>query len=133
MSGPGPARPPAPPVIELWQEPSRLWRWRYLEPSQDGQPLVFRSNKEYESREAALRSATTAYPGVLVTQPRVAGAGPARRRRTRDRLLLLALLTVAVLVLWRRRRRAAPGGRLSPADRVNRVEERSPSNDRSRI
>ena len=133
MSGDPPAAQPTMQVIQVWQEPSRLWRWQYLEPSGDGRPLAFQSNKEFESREATLRSATTAYPGVLVTQPRVAAAGPARRRRTRDRLLLLALLTVAVLVLWRRRRRAAPGGRLSPADRVNRVEERSPSDDRSRI
>ena len=132
MSGDPPAAQPTMQVIQVWQEPSRLWRWQYLEPSGDGRPLAIMSNKEFESREAALRSATTAYPGVLVTQPRVAAAGPARRRRTRDRLLLLALLTVAVLVLWRRRR-AARGGRLSPADRVNRVEERSPSDDRSRI
>jgi hypothetical protein len=46
--------------------------------------------------ELWLRSATTAYQGVLVIQPRAAGAG---RRRTRDRLLLLALVAVAVLVL----------------------------------
>jgi hypothetical protein len=132
MSGDRPAGQPTMQVIQVWQEPSRLWRWQYLEPSGDGRPLAIMSNKEFESREAALRSATTAYPGVLVTEPRVAAAGPARRRRTRDRLLLLALLTVAVLVLWRRRR-AARGGRLSPADTVNRVEGRSPSDDRSRI
>jgi hypothetical protein len=101
MSGPGPVRPPAPPVIELWQEPSRLWRWRYLEPSQDGQPLVFRSNKEYESREAALGSATTAYPEVAVLQPPAVEAARGRRGRP----VVLALLVLAVLVLWPRRRR----------------------------
>jgi hypothetical protein len=126
MSGDRPAGQPTMQVIQVWQEPSRLWRWQYLEPSGDGRPLAILSNKEYETREAALRSATTAYPGVLVTQPRAAGAGPARRRRTRDRLLLLALLAVAVLVLWRRRRRAQPSRRLSPADRVNRVEREKP-------
>jgi hypothetical protein len=124
MSGDRPAGQPTMQVIQVWQEPSRLWRWQYLEPSGDGRPLAIMSNKEYETREAALRSATTAYPGVLVTQPRAAGAGPARRRRTRDRLLLLALLAVAVLVLWRRR--AHPGRRLSPADRVNRVGREKP-------
>jgi hypothetical protein len=106
MSGDPPAVQAPAPAIELWQEPSRLWRWQYLEPSGDGRPLAFLSNKEYETREAALRSATTAYPGVLVIQPRASGAG---RRRTRDRLLLLALLAVAVLVLWPRRRPAARG------------------------
>jgi len=94
---------PAPPVIELWQEPSRLWRWRYLEPSENGRPLAFRANKDYDSREAALASATTAYPGVAVIQPPVAGAGRARPGRTRNRLLLAAAVVV-VLVLWPRRR-----------------------------
>ena len=90
------------PVIEVWQEPSRLWRWRYLEPSADGRSLAFLSNKEYESREDALRSATTAYPNVAVLQPdSTAGA----RHHARDRLLLLALLTLVVLLLWPRRRR----------------------------
>jgi hypothetical protein len=101
MSGHGPARPPAPPVIELWQEPSRLWRWGYLEPSRHGQPLVFRSNKEYESREAALHSATTAYPEVAVLQHPAVEAAHGRR----GRLVVLALLVLAVLVLWPRRRR----------------------------
>jgi hypothetical protein len=132
MSGDRPVAQPTMQVIQVWQEPSRLWRWMYLEPSGDGRPLAIMSNKEFETREAALRSATTAYPGVLVTQP-PGGAGPALRRRTRNRLLLVALLAVALPVLWRRRRRAAGGERLSPADRVNRVEERSPSDDRSRI
>ena len=99
----GDPRPgPAAPVIELWQEPDRRWRWRYLEPSDDGLPRAFRSNKEYDSREAALSSATTAYPGVAVLQPRAA-ASPARRRR--GRLLALAVVGAVVLVLWPRRRR----------------------------
>jgi hypothetical protein len=100
MSDPPDPRP-AVPVIQVWQEPDRRWRWRYLEPSDDGQPRAFRSNKEYDSREAALGSATTAYPGVAVLQPRA--AGPARRRR--GRLLALAVVGAAVLVLWPRRRR----------------------------
>ena len=103
-SSPGPR--PAVPVIQVWQEPNRLWRWRYLEPSENGQPLAFRSNKDYESREAALRSATTAYPDVLVLEreDQRAGAGRGRRRR----LLVLVVLGLVVLVLWpgRRRRRA---------------------------
>jgi hypothetical protein len=95
----------AAPAIELWQEPNRLWRWRYLEPSEDGRPLAFRSNREYDSRQAALASATTAYPGVAVLEPAEAGAGGRTGARTRRRLLLLALAGLVVLVLWPRRRR----------------------------
>lgn len=107
MSDPSRGPRPALPVIQVWQEPNLLWRWRYLEPSQDGQALAFRSNKDYQSREAALHSATTAYPDVLVLvlEREAAGAGPARRGRPRGRLLLVAVVAVAVLVLWPRRRR----------------------------
>ncbi len=103
MSVQGPSPEPALPVIELWQEQDRRWRWRYLEPSGNGRPLAFRSNKEYDSREAALRSATTAYPDVTVLQPPAADA--ARGRRDRRRRRLLVVLVLAVLVLRPRRRR----------------------------
>jgi hypothetical protein len=95
------------PVIEVWQEPNRLWRWQYLEPSGDSQPLAFHSNKEYDSQEAALASATTAYPGVTVLEPATTGLGH-RRRARRRRLLLLLLLGLVVLVLWPRRPRPQP-------------------------
>jgi hypothetical protein len=104
MSDPVPGPRPATPVIEVWQEPNRLWRWRYLEPSENGRPLAFRSNKEYESREAALRSATTAYPDVAVLQGPAAAAPGGRRRR---RLVALVVVGLVVLVLWPRRRRRA--------------------------
>jgi len=107
-------RPPAPqptrPVLELWQEPNRRWRWRYLEPSGDSRPLAFSSNKDYDSRQAALASATTAYPGVTVLAP---PDGDGRHRgRARRRLLLLARAVVVVWVLRPRRRRPrrAPDG-----------------------
>ena len=106
MSDPAPGPSPATPVIEVWQEPNRLWRWRYLEPSENGRPLAFRSNKEYESREAALRSATTAYPDVAVLQGPTAAATGGRRRRRR-RLVALVVVGLVVLVLWPRRRRRA--------------------------
>ena len=92
------------PVIEVWQEPNRLWRWQYLEPSGDGQPLAFHSNREYDSQEAALASATTAYPGVTVLEPATAGLGHRRRARRRG-LLLLLLVGLVVVVLWPRRQR----------------------------
>ena len=92
------------PLIEVWQEPNRRWRWQYLEPSGDGQPLAFHSNRKYDSQEAALASATTAYPGVTVLEPATAGLG--RRRRARRRCLLLLLLVgLMVVVLWPRRQR----------------------------
>ena len=92
------------PLIEVWQEPNRLWRWQYLEPSGDSQPLAFHSNKEYDSQETALASATTAYPGVTVLEPATAGLGR-RRRARRRRLLLLLLVGLMVVVLWPRRQR----------------------------
>jgi hypothetical protein len=92
------------PVIEVWQEPNRLWRWQYLEPSGDSQPLAFHSNKEYDSQETALASATTAYPGVTVLEPATTGLGH-RRRARRRRLLLLLLVGLVVVVLWPRRQR----------------------------
>lgn len=96
------------PVIEVWQEPNRRWRWQYLEPSGDGQPLAFHSNREYDSQQAALASATTAYPGVTVLKPATAGPGRSPRRARRRRLLLLLLLGLVVLVLWPRRPRPEP-------------------------
>jgi hypothetical protein len=115
MSGDNPQPAGPAPVLELWQEPSQLWRWRYLEPSGDGRSLAFLSNKEYESREAALRSATTAYPDVAVRQPDPTARG---RRPVHDRLLLLALLALAVLLLWPRRRRRRPRRRLGVPHRL---------------
>ena len=106
----GPAGPRGVPAIELWQEPSRLWRWRYLEPSADARPpLELLANRDFDSREDALRSATTAYPGVPVRE-RVA-TPPARRRGslTRDRLLALAVIALVVFVLWPRRRSRGDG------------------------
>jgi hypothetical protein len=100
--------PTSPPVIEVWQAPNRLWRWQYLEPSGDGQPLAFHSNKEYDSQKAALASATTAYPGVTVLEPATGGLGHGRRPRRRRLLLLLLLGLVVVVVLWPRRQRPQP-------------------------
>jgi hypothetical protein len=104
------AQQPTRPVLELWQAPNRRWRWRYLEPSGDSRPLAFDSNKDYDSRQAALASATTAYPGVTVLAP--PDGDDRHRGRARRRLLLLALAVVVVWVLRppRRRPRRAPDG-----------------------
>jgi hypothetical protein len=115
-------------VIEVWQAPDRLWRWRYLDPSEDGRALVFLSNKEYQSREAALRSATTAYPEVPVREttaerPAVTGAAGRWRVHRRDPLLLLGLAALAAALLWSRRARRSRVRR-RPRDRVPAVGSR---------
>ena len=86
-------------TVELWRGGDTRWRWRYVEPGPDGQPLVLQANKHYASRDEALRSATTAYPGVPV-RARVA---PPRRRRRRLGWLLGAALLAAVMAGRRRR------------------------------
>ncbi|HZD67377.1 MAG TPA: hypothetical protein VFA45_00190, partial [Actinomycetes bacterium] len=101
-------------VVEVWQEPSRFWRWRYLEPPGDGaQSIELVSNEIYDRREMAVEAAMTAYPGVPVreraappgTAPHEqASPGPGGRIRSRGRLLAL-LGAAAVLLAWRLRRR----------------------------
>jgi hypothetical protein len=125
MSGGDPGPGATGKVIELWQAPDRLWRWRYVEPSGDGRVLAFLSNKEYESREAALRSATTAYPEVTVREAGVAARGPTLAgrfapARARDRLVQLGLVALAVAVLWPRRRRKVLAGGADTAVRTGR-------------
>jgi hypothetical protein len=108
-------------VVEVWREPSRFWRWRYLEPPGEGSSAVeLLSNEVYDRRETAVDAAMTAYPGVAVrelgTPPGGAAEQAPRAGRMRSRSRLLALLGVAAALLawrWRpaqRRRspRAAP-------------------------
>jgi len=101
-------------MVEVWQEPSRFWRWRYLEPPGDaGDALELVSNDIYDEREAAVEAAMTAYPGVPVrereTPPgaaeRSGRAGWARGVRSRGRLLALLGLAAAAFALRHRRRR----------------------------
>ena len=93
-------------LIEVWREPDGQWSWRWLEPSEDTDGLVLWSNKHYESRAAAVRTAATAYPGVEVRERDVPPGAPGRRRGT-GRLALAAGL-VLLIVLRRRRRRSRP-------------------------
>ena len=102
-------------VVEVWQEPSQFWRWRYLEPPEHGtQELELVSNDVYDRREEAVEAAMTAYPGVAVREraappgapaPGAGGVrGAAGTMRSRGRLLTL-LAVAAALLLWRSRRR----------------------------
>jgi ubiquinol-cytochrome c reductase cytochrome b subunit len=99
-------------MVEVWQEPSRFWRWRYLEPPSDGSDAVeLVSNEVYDEREAAVEAAMTAYPGVTVRELEMppGAAPPGRARRTGPRGRLLAVLGLAaVLLAWRGRRRRRP-------------------------
>lgn len=100
-------------VVELWREPSGFWRWRYTEPPSGGRgPLELLSNEVYESREEAVRAATTAYPGIAVLEldrppgaPAEQPGGPGRARPRR--VLALLAVALALLALRRRRRRHA--------------------------
>jgi quinol---cytochrome-c reductase cytochrome b subunit len=98
-------------VVEVWRESSEFWRWRYTEPPSAGRgPLELLSNEIYESREEAVRAATTAYPGIPVLEldrpPGAPAEQPAAPGRTRmRRVLALLAVTLALLALRRRRRR----------------------------
>jgi hypothetical protein len=105
-------------MVEVWQEPSRFWRWRYLEPPRDGADVLeLVSNDVYDRREVAVEAAMSAYPGVPVREraappgaaPPGAAPEPAAARgpagiRSRGRLLTLLALAAALLA-WRLRRR----------------------------
>jgi hypothetical protein len=100
-------------VVEVWQEPSRFWRWRYLEPPRDGADVLeLVSNDVYDRREVAVEAAMSAYPGVPVREraaPPGAETEPGATRgpaglRSRGRLLTLLALAAALLA-WRLRRR----------------------------
>jgi hypothetical protein len=93
-------------LVEVWREPDGQWSWRWLELSEDADGLVLWSNKHYESRAVAVRTAATAYPGVEVRERGVPPGAPGRHRRT-GRLALAACL-VLLIVLRRRRRRGRP-------------------------
>ena len=88
-------------TVELWRGADARWRWRYVEPTQDGRPLVLHGNKHHATRAEALRSASTAYPGVPVLE-----RTPAPPRRRRLRWLLAA---AAVILLWSLARPRARG------------------------
>ena len=101
-------------VVEVWQEPSQFWRWRYLEPAGDGTSAVeLLSNEVYDRREEAVEAAMTAYPGVSVreldappgTAERAEQAEQAGGMRSRGRLFVVLGLAAALLAWrWRRRR-----------------------------
>ena len=98
--------------LELVPEHGRTWRWRYVEPTDDGEPLVLTSHIEYPDTQAARAAARTGYPTVPCHDKELAGAsasertarenekpaGPVRRPRA-------GALMAAVLWLSRRRRR----------------------------
>ncbi|HZD73321.1 MAG TPA: hypothetical protein VE776_05465 [Actinomycetota bacterium] len=112
------------PRVEVWQGHGGQWRWRYLQPVADGRMVQFPSNRHYQSRDEALRTAMTAYPGLPLWEPTITVPAPRRRVARRVGLavllggLLLTALTALVtagglalalaLLAARRRRRRRP-------------------------
>ena len=52
-------------VIDLWEERTGDWRWRYRETENHTRLL---SNEDYRSRDAAQRAARRSYPGVPIVE-----------------------------------------------------------------
>jgi hypothetical protein len=109
-------------VIDLWQERTGEWRWRYRE-TRDHTALL--SNEDYRTRESAERAARISYPGVPVVR-RELPVEPGSGRfwlLLAGGALLLAFLLLAVLGLiavtmmaigWRRLRRRLGSFRTPP-------------------
>jgi hypothetical protein len=102
-------------IVEVWQEPNRFWRWRYVEPSPTGVPPVeLYSNEVYEFKEQAARAARAAYPGIAVMElerpPEVSPQEERRRegspRLRRAMMAVLGAMVVLLLLRMRRRRQA---------------------------
>ncbi|MFC4859444.1 cytochrome b [Actinophytocola glycyrrhizae] len=105
------AEPPARPDaarLELVPVPGRAWRWRYVEPGEDGEPFVLTSHIEYPDQDAARSAARTGYPDVPFladeepAEPARAEQEPQERADTPGRGRT-GPLTAAVLWLTRRR------------------------------
>ncbi len=99
-------------VVEVWRETSGFWRWRYIESALAGaEPLELLSNEVYESREEALKAATTAYPGVPVLELDRPPDSPPPEHDGHGGMVRMAAplaavgVTVAVVALRARRRR----------------------------
>lgn len=88
--------------VRVWQQPDRLWRWRWVQCDEDGEEQTsLTSHMAFDSVSEAVHSAQEAYPGVPVQMP---DAGRRRRPRRRFRRRLLAgAVAGAILLAWRRR------------------------------
>jgi hypothetical protein len=85
-------------LVQLWQQPDGLWRWRWLAPSdEEAEPLV--SNEAFEELSEAEESARTAYPGIGMVLPE-----KVVQRRRGKKLLVLGVVGAAAVVVARRRR-----------------------------
>ena len=101
--------------LEIWREPSGVWRWRYLRSTEDGATaLVLEASTPFVSSEEARQAAEEAYPGVAIHGPlsqlgRARSAAISWAHRPALRALTLATVLAAVFavgtVLTRRTRR----------------------------
>lgn len=93
------------PRVEVWQEATGSWRWRYVVGTGSEQ-LELPSNNPDESYDAAVAAAHVAYPGVPV-QPLPPERVPVEQQVSR-RLLwtaLTATVSLALMALALRARR----------------------------
>ena len=89
--------------IRLRQEADGGWWWSYVEP---GPGLELLGNRPFESREAAIRSASAAYPEVPILEDAASAEAPSARatRAFPVRALVIGLgVGVAIVaVMWSR-------------------------------
>ena len=93
--------------VHVWQQPDKLWRWRWVERDDVGEEETsILSNMAFESASEAESSAREAYPGVVVHLPDDGDGTPRRRPRR----LLLVLVTAAAVAALAHRARHRRGG-----------------------
>lgn len=94
-------------AVQVWQQPDRLWRWRWAQQGTDGQEEAsLLSHQSFLSEAEAVSSARVAYPGVPLQRPQPTAA---TRSRSRRYLLLIVSVAAGVLVLRRMRRHGRSG------------------------
>jgi hypothetical protein len=117
------------PRVEVWQDRSGEWWWRYLERGADGQVVELIANRSFLRQEAATQAATSAYPETPIVDLRFVPARPRRAGRRTGRLLVpggLGCLAAAfavglgLVMLAARRRRRPPRVELRALTRAGR-------------
>jgi len=105
--------------VEVWQQPGRAWRWRWVGTDGSGEVLELPSNVPFSTLQEAVEAARTAYLGVPVHVP----APLLPHRHSGRRWVLLAVAAVALVLVVRRRR--AGGADESPTRRQPMPKRRS--------
>jgi ubiquinol-cytochrome c reductase cytochrome b subunit len=104
-------KPEPPGHLELVPAPGRTWRWRYVEPTAEDEPLVLISHIEYADPQSARTAARTGYPNTPFRDEAKSPstANPTARKPTNHtrpiKRVRDGVLTAVVLWLARRRGR----------------------------